>query len=174
MPLSEHEQRLLEQMERALYAEDPKFATSMRSARGGAGDRRRIAIGVVGLLVGLGLLVAGVAAKLVIVGVLGFLAMLGGLWLAISALRPAPEQPAAPRGARGSHQHHQPVAEVLAVQAAVGRVPVRSHGGALASSPRDRRLLSHAPTERPTAPPAEDGAVRMRRRRGRPLRRAPR
>ena len=101
MPLSEHEQRLLEQMERALYAEDPKFATSMRSARGGAGDRRRIAIGVVGLLVGLGLLVAGVAAKLVIVGVLGFLAMLGGLWLAISALRPAAEQGATP-GAGGT------------------------------------------------------------------------
>jgi Protein of unknown function (DUF3040) len=98
VPLSEHEQRLLEQMERALYAEDPKFATSMRSARGGAGDRRRIAIGVVGLLVGLGLLVAGVAAKLVVVGVLGFLAMLGGLWLAISALRPAADQPAATEG----------------------------------------------------------------------------
>ena len=94
MPLSEHEQRLLEQMERALYAEDPKFATSMRSSRGGAGDRRRIVIGVVGLLVGLGLLVAGVAAKLVVVGVLGFLAMLGGLWLAISALRPSSEKPA--------------------------------------------------------------------------------
>lgn len=98
MPLSEHEQRLLEQMERALYAEDPKFATSMRSARGGAGDRRRIAIGVVGLLVGLGLLVAGVAAKLVIVGVVGFLAMLGGLWLAISALRPGQEQAASAEG----------------------------------------------------------------------------
>ncbi len=78
MPLSEHEQRLLEQMERALYAEDPKFATSMRSARGGAGDRERIAVGVVAVLVGLGLLIAGVAAKLVVVGVLGFLAMLGG------------------------------------------------------------------------------------------------
>lgn len=101
MPLSEHEQRLLEQMERALYAEDPKFATSMRSARGGAGDRRRIAIGVVGLLVGLGLLVTGVAAKLVIVGVLGFLAMLGGLWLAISALRPGTE-PAAAAGGPGA------------------------------------------------------------------------
>jgi hypothetical protein len=66
----------------------------MRSARGGAGDRRRVAFGVVALLVGLGLLVAGVAAKLVIVGVLGFLAMLGGLWLAISALRPGSEEPA--------------------------------------------------------------------------------
>jgi hypothetical protein len=26
VPLSDHEQRLLEQIERALYAEDPKFA----------------------------------------------------------------------------------------------------------------------------------------------------
>jgi hypothetical protein len=101
VPLSEHEQRLLEQMERALYAEDPKFATSMRSSRGGTGDRRRIAVGVVALLVGLGLLIAGVASKLVIVGVLGFLAMLGGLWLAISSLGSGPTQPAA-TGSGGS------------------------------------------------------------------------
>jgi hypothetical protein len=32
VPLSEHEQRLLEQMERALYAEDPKFVSSLRGA----------------------------------------------------------------------------------------------------------------------------------------------
>jgi hypothetical protein len=100
VPLSEHEQRLLEQMERALYAEDPKFATSMRSARGGAGDRKRIVVGVIAVLVGLGLLIAGVASKFVVVGVLGFLAMLGGIWLAISSMRAAPQQAAAP-GAGG-------------------------------------------------------------------------
>ena len=99
MRLSEHEQRLLEQMERAHYAEDPKFATNMRSAKATAGDRRRVAIGVVALLIGLGLLVAGVAAKLVIVGVLGFLAMVGGLWLAISAMSPGKEVPANAEGA---------------------------------------------------------------------------
>jgi hypothetical protein len=98
VPLSEHEQRLLEQMERALYAEDPKFATNMRSAKATAGDRRRVAIGVVALLIGLGLLVAGVAAKLVIIGVVGFLAMLGGLWLAISAMSPGKEVPANAEG----------------------------------------------------------------------------
>ena len=91
MPLSEHEQRLLEQMEQALYAEDPKFATSMRHSRGSASDRRRVAVGVVGLLLGLGLLVAGVAAKLVVIGVIGFVAMVGGLWLAINSLRPSTE-----------------------------------------------------------------------------------
>ncbi len=118
MPLSEHEQRLLEQMERALYAEDPKFATSMRSERSAAGDRRRVALGVVGLLIGLGLLVAGVAAKLVIVGVAGFLLMVGGLWLAISALNrggdatPNPTPGAAPPptdiNSRGSGRTRRP------------------------------------------------------------------
>ena len=88
VPLSEHEQRLLDQMERALYAEDPKFATSMRNPNPLAGDKRRIALGVLALLAGMGLLLAGVATKLVIIGVLGFLAMLGGLWLAVVALRP--------------------------------------------------------------------------------------
>ena len=31
MPLSEHEQRLLDQIERALIAEDPKFASTVRA-----------------------------------------------------------------------------------------------------------------------------------------------
>lgn len=101
MPLSDHEQRLLEQMERALYADDPKFATSMRSARPTAGDRRRAAMGVISLLVGLGLLVAGVAAKLVIIGVIGFLAMVGGLWLVLRALSTGGEAPAS--AASGPH-----------------------------------------------------------------------
>ncbi len=93
MPLSDHEQRLLEQMERALYAEDPKFATSMRNSRGSAGDRRRVAFGIVALLAGMGLLIAGVASKLVVIGVLGFVAMVGGLWLAISAFSASQENP---------------------------------------------------------------------------------
>jgi hypothetical protein len=88
VPLSEHEQRLLDQMERALYAEDPKFATSMRNPNPLAGDKRRIALGVLAFLAGIGLLVAGVATKLVPVGVIGFLAMLGGIWLVVVALRP--------------------------------------------------------------------------------------
>ena len=45
MPLSEEELRLLEQMERALVEEDPKFASTLRGTtlRGGAppGDPRR-------------------------------------------------------------------------------------------------------------------------------------
>jgi hypothetical protein len=98
VPLSEHEQRLLEQMERALYAEDPKFATSMRNARTIAGDRRRVILGVLALLAGMALLVTGVATQLVPVGVLGFVAMLGGIWLVVMAMRPAPQQAGAQPG----------------------------------------------------------------------------
>jgi hypothetical protein len=92
VPLSEHEQRLLEQMERALYAEDPKFATSMRNQRTVVGSKRRVALGVMAFLAGVGLLLAGVTTRLVPVGVVGFLAMLGGIWLAVAAMRPTQEQ----------------------------------------------------------------------------------
>ena len=77
MPLSEHEQRLLEQMEKALYAEDPKFATSLRS-RGGAASRSRAALGVLAILGGLGIVLAGMAVPLAILGVVGFAVMLAG------------------------------------------------------------------------------------------------
>lgn len=91
MPLSEHEQRLLEQMERALYAEDPKFASSLRSSGARAGSRRAAAIGILTALGGAGLLVAGAATSIVALGVVGFLVMLGGTILVVSTLRAAPE-----------------------------------------------------------------------------------
>lgn len=87
MPLSEHEQRLLEQMERALYAEDPKFASSLRDGSGRRGNRRQVALGVLGVLVGLAVLVAGVAVSQELLGVLGFVIMLAGGFLAIRAMR---------------------------------------------------------------------------------------
>lgn len=60
MPLSEHEQRLLDQIERALYAEDPKFASSVRGARLRKPARRRRLQGIALLVVGLVMLVLGV------------------------------------------------------------------------------------------------------------------
>jgi hypothetical protein len=86
VPLSEHEQRLLEQMERALYAEDPKFATSMRTSRAGRGDRRKAVVGFVSFLLGLVLLMFGVVTKVIPVGVLGFAAMLAGVFFAWSGI----------------------------------------------------------------------------------------
>ena len=87
MPLSDNEQRLLEQMERALYAEDPKFASTMRGVARRSGSARRLLIGVIGLIVGLVLLVVGVAQQVVVLGVLGFVTMLAGTAYAVSGQR---------------------------------------------------------------------------------------
>jgi hypothetical protein len=90
MPLSEHEQRLLEQMERALYADDPKFASSLRNAKGHGYDRRRLVLGAVAVAAGIGLLLGGVAIPLWPLGVAGFLVMLTGAWLALAGWRARP------------------------------------------------------------------------------------
>ena len=94
MPLSEHEQRLLEQMEKALYAEDPKFATSLRSPVLSRASRGRAVLGVLGTLLGMGILLAGVAVPLPALGVLGFAIMLVSAVVAYSAFRSAPAQEA--------------------------------------------------------------------------------
>lgn len=83
MPLSEHEQKLLEQMEQALYADDPKFAANLRTA-GGSASRGRAALGVLAVLAGLGLLVAGVAFTPAL-GVAGFTVMLIGAVITYTA-----------------------------------------------------------------------------------------
>ncbi len=95
MPLSEHEQRLLEQMERALYAEDPKFASSLRSTGPRPGTRRKAAVGVLTAIVGAALLVTGAATSLIPVGVLGFLVMLAGTFLVITTMRGSSAEAAA-------------------------------------------------------------------------------
>ncbi|MDO8310168.1 MAG: DUF3040 domain-containing protein [Actinomycetota bacterium] len=108
MPLSEHEQRLLEQMEKALYAEDPKFATSLRSTPGARAARGRAALGVLAVLAGMGLLLAGVATTVIALGVLGFVVMLVGAVVLYSAFgtrapdeaTPAPAE--APRSRKSS------------------------------------------------------------------------
>jgi hypothetical protein len=92
MPLSEHEQRLLEQMEKALYAEDPKFATSLRST--GSASRGRAALGVVVVLAGLGILLAGMAMPLALLGVVGFVVMLAGAVLTYFAFTRGTKSPA--------------------------------------------------------------------------------
>ena len=63
MPLSEHEQRLLEQMERALYAEDPKFASQLRGRDPRSNFRRRMVLAAFGLIVGVVLLMTGLVAQ---------------------------------------------------------------------------------------------------------------
>ena len=85
MPLSEHEQRLLDQIERALYAEDPKFASTVRSTDLRTHMRRRLRRASVVLVLGFVLLLGGAVSQKIAVGVIGFVVMLCALLLALSA-----------------------------------------------------------------------------------------
>ncbi|GAB2955178.1 MULTISPECIES: DUF3040 domain-containing protein [Streptomyces] len=107
MPLSEHEQRMLEQMERALYAEDPKFASALEGSGLRTYTRRRVYQAVAGFLVGIALLMAGMVAQQIWVSVVGFLVMLGCAVLAVTGWRKAPkpgEQPTGPTGSAGARR----------------------------------------------------------------------
>ncbi|MCI9887318.1 DUF3040 domain-containing protein [Micrococcales bacterium 31B] len=86
MPLSEHEQRMLDQLEEQLAKEDPKFVNAMQ-ATSRSWSIGRVLGGIVIVLVGLGVLIGGVATKLLILGILGFVLMVGGAWLAFSTSR---------------------------------------------------------------------------------------
>jgi protein-S-isoprenylcysteine O-methyltransferase Ste14 len=91
MPLSEHEQNLLDQIERALYAEDPKFASTVRGARLRPSRRRRIQ-GISLFVLGVALLVCGMLVPLKVfdipvVSVVGFLMMFLGAVLTLASLR---------------------------------------------------------------------------------------
>ena len=93
MPLSDHEQRMLDQIESALYAEDPKFASSVRGGGLRAPTARRRLQGAALFVVGLAMLVSGVAFKATMIGsfpilsVVGFIVMFGGVVFAITAPR---------------------------------------------------------------------------------------
>ncbi|GLZ10592.1 membrane protein [Actinomadura sp. NBRC 104425] len=79
MPLSEHEQRMLDQIEQALYAEDPKFAQAVRSTNPQVHYKRRIVKAALGFVVGVGALMAGLVINkgsvTIAISVTGFLLM---------------------------------------------------------------------------------------------------
>ncbi|WP_413450535.1 DUF3040 domain-containing protein [Georgenia phoenicis] len=100
MPLSEYEQRVLSQMEQQLRS-DPRLVSTFTSEQ--RYSARRLVLGALAVVAGLGMLVGGVAASLVWLGVLGFVAMLGGVMLAISKPRGvAPKAAPAGRPRTGS------------------------------------------------------------------------
>jgi len=113
VPLSEHEQRMLEQMERALYAEDPKFASALEGNGLRTFTRRRVYLAVIGFLCGIGLLMGGMIVKQTAISVVGFLVMLVCAVLAVTGWRRAskpgeqPQPPAVP-GRRFGSRRHQP------------------------------------------------------------------
>ena len=87
MPLSEHEQRQLEQIEQALYSDYPKLAQSVRSQDPKIHYKRRVVEAAIGFVIGVGLLLAGVISKIIFVGVGGFLVMLACAMWALTSWR---------------------------------------------------------------------------------------
>lgn len=83
MPLSEHEQQMLAQMEQALATEDPRFAHQMRGGALSGVRRRRLVVGLLGLVVGLGLVVLGVNTSMWI-GAVGFAVMVAAVAYALA------------------------------------------------------------------------------------------
>lgn len=95
MALSDYERKMLEELEAQLADEDPKFADTLKPEPPAADSSMRMSIRhlVLGLLVavvGIAVLVGGIALELVIVGVLGVIVMFGGFWYISEGFRPGP------------------------------------------------------------------------------------
>ena len=86
MPLSEHEQRILAEIERRLLEEDPKFAHQVGSSfRAHLG--RRLKLAVVGFVLGLVVVVSSTFFENVAIGVGGFVIMLACVCLFVRTMR---------------------------------------------------------------------------------------
>ena len=126
MPLSEEELRLLEQMERALVAEDPKLASTLRGTRMRQRARRQVVIGAVGFVVGLAAMFAGVVLPMTAVGIVGFLVMLASAYLALSSWR---AREATPTATAATAEDPGPLRVIRGGKSTRGRAPKRqSHG----------------------------------------------
>lgn len=99
MPLSEQEQRLLDEMERHLYKNDADFVSTSGDRRGRP-SYRFIALGSLITLVGIAALVTAVVIQQPIVGVVGFVVMLGGVLFAMTPSKTTGEQVGSSRPSR--------------------------------------------------------------------------
>ena len=113
MPLSEHEQRQLEQIEQALYSEDPKFVHAVRSSDPRVHYKRRAYQAAAGFVLGVGMLLGGVISQFIWVGVAGFVVMLVCCmwwltsWRHINALSAGALGPARPKAASRRRRRQQ-------------------------------------------------------------------
>lgn len=109
MPLSEYEQRVLDQMEQQLSSDDPKLASAMHGKSSSRVTRWLLA--GTGVLSGLGLLVVGAAMGRAWLGIVGFVLMFGAVLWGFSSPRSS-----GPRG-------------IVAADGSVGRRPSKSAPG---------------------------------------------
>ena len=107
MPLSDHEQRMLDEIESALYAEDPKFASSVRGGGLRAPTTRRRIRGLALFVVGLLMLVSGIPFYATVnhgflaLSVVGFVVMFAGVVFAITGNQAVGGHEIAPKGSGG-------------------------------------------------------------------------
>ena len=87
MPLSEEELRLLEQMERALVEEDPKFASTLRGTSFRRAARRKAVLAGGVFAVGVTVLMTGAIMEVIPLGILGFVIMLTSATYGLAVLR---------------------------------------------------------------------------------------
>lgn len=87
MALSEHEEALLQQMEEALYAEDPRFASRIKKTKSRSVQRGRIVIGVVAGLAGLALVIYSAMSSLIWLGAVGFAVMVAGIAYGVTPVK---------------------------------------------------------------------------------------
>jgi hypothetical protein len=78
-PLSEREQKILEEIERSLHDGDPLLASERRRP-----SRSRAAAGLLTFLGGLALLIVFFATRFLLVGILAFVGMVAGIVLLAS------------------------------------------------------------------------------------------
>ncbi|QYH36297.1 DUF3040 domain-containing protein [Salinibacterium sp. M195] len=86
MPLSEQEQRALDEMERSLYQNDADFVSTVSSRRGKP-NYRMMVVGVLVGVAGIIALLTGVIIQQPLVGVLGFVVMFVGVLLFVAPPR---------------------------------------------------------------------------------------
>jgi len=89
MPLSEHEKRLLAEMEEALAADDPRLISTFS---GKTPSRSRVVAGFGLIVLGIFVLFGGLISQTPPLGIAGFVLALVGAVLAISNLNPCPPQ----------------------------------------------------------------------------------
>jgi len=82
------ERRQLEQIEQALRADDPRFASAVHAADPRVRYKRRGTEAALGFLIGVGLLLAGVVINVILIAVAGFVVMLAcSMWAVTSSRR---------------------------------------------------------------------------------------
>ena len=158
-------------MERALVADDPKLASTMRGTTLRASARRRALVAALAFVVGVVVLMTGAVTKNTIVGVIGFVVMLVSAYVALSSWRGQHRAPSSPAASRVRTRRSASSTAAASTQARGRQQPLvvvaplddGALRGAVASPPRPERLLSNvtdgsqgparcSPTARPGGP----------------------